>query len=257
MQNLIITVCGLCIFLWTATAPASESLSRPARQTGETVPASTPVPAAEGSGSLVEQPPEEPRPSSTPALQGAGDLARGMLEETNLARTEPARYAGFLRELRGGFQGNGYLAPGAVARVMTAEGVYALDEAIDYLERQPPVPALAWSSGLAEAAQELVRDESRTGETGHRGSRSGGMQARIERHGIWAGRIAENIGYGPDTARLMVIGLIVDDGVPTRGHRKNMFVGTFSVAGAACGPHPRYRTMCVMDFADGFQSGGN
>ncbi|OGU12641.1 MAG: serine protease [Geobacteraceae bacterium GWC2_58_44] len=183
-----------------------------------------------------------------------GNLARQVLAETNLARTQPARYAGYLRDMRPLFIGKAYRLPGSVAMVMTSEGVAALDEAIGYLSKQAPLPPLAWSQGLAEAAADLVRDQGQTGQVGHEGGRSGGMQARIERHGTWTGRIAENIGYGPGTARLMVIELIVDDGVPGRGHRKNTFTRAFSVAGAACGPHPLYRHMCVMDFATQYKT---
>ena len=180
-------------------------------------------------------------------------LAQLLLAETNLARTAPQRYAGYLRELRLLYIGKSYRTPGSANLTMTSEGVPALDEAIRFLLKQAPLPALAWSPGLAEAAADLVRDEGRSGEVGHSGRRSGDMRQRIERHGSWLTSIAENIGYGPDTARLMVMQLIIDDGVPGRGHRKNIFAPAYKVAGAACGPHPSYQHMCVMDFAGGFR----
>jgi len=193
--------------------------------------------------------------SMTTVAAAQGGLAQQMLTETNLARTAPQRYAGYIRDLRRQFQGKNYRLPGSTTQVMTSEGVPALDEAIRYLQRQPPLPALAWSQGLAEAAADLADDQGQSGGLGHTGRESGGMRERIERHGDWQSRIAENIGYGPDTARLMVMQLIIDDGVPGRGHRKNIFGLPFKVAGAACGPHPRYQSMCVMDFAAGFRGG--
>ena len=182
------------------------------------------------------------------------DLARQVLAETNIARTNPRRYAGYIKEFRGRFLGKTYRTPGSAAMVVTSEGVAALDEAIEVLSRQRPVPALSWSPGLARAAADLVREQSGTGDTGHDGGSSGDIRERIERHGTWMGRIAENIGYGPDTARLMVMELIIDDGVPDRGHRKNIFNAAFKTAGVACGPHPRYRNMCVTDFASVFKN---
>jgi len=194
---------------------------------------------------------------STAQAASTTGLARQVLEETNIARTQPRRYAGYLQELRRMYRGKMYRLPGTTSMVMTSEVVAALDEAVAYLSKQSPMPPLAWSEGLAEAAGELVRDQGETGDVGHDGSRSGDIRDRIERHGKWTSRIAENIGYGPTTARLMVMELIIDDGVPDRGHRKNIFTRSLSVAGAACGPHPTYRTMCVMDFAGGFKSRGN
>jgi uncharacterized protein YkwD len=179
-------------------------------------------------------------------------LAREILAEINLARTAPKTYAGFLREFRQQFRGKDYRLRGSDTIVRTEEGAKAVDEAIRVLSRQQPLPPLAWSDGLAAAATELAEEQRESGATGHEGAQSGGMRTRIESHGTWKGEIAENIGYGPGKARLMVMQLIIDDGVPGRGHRKNIYRRAFGTAGVACGPHPRYGQMCVIDFAAGF-----
>ena len=176
-----------------------------------------------------------------------------VLSEINLARSQPHTYAQFLREFRDRFQGDFYLQPGIASPVQTSEGVKAVDEAITFLSRQKPLPPLAWSNGLAAAADELAEEQGRSGEIGHVGKRSQGMQERIERHGKWENHIAENIGYGPDDPRNMVMQLIISDGVTNRGHRTNTFSMALNTAGVSCGPHPDYDSMCVIDFAGGFR----
>jgi uncharacterized protein YkwD len=143
--------------------------------------------------------------------------------------------------------------PGSTTRVQTYEGVAAVDEAVRFLDRQKPLPPLSWSDGLAAAAAELAGEQSRSGDTGHVGRQSQGVQERIERHGKWERVIAENIGYGPEDARGMVMQLIIDDGVKDRGHRRNTFSKAFGFAGVACGSHPGFGSMCVIDFAGGFR----
>jgi uncharacterized protein YkwD len=49
------------------------------------------------------------------------------------------------------------------------------------------------------------------------------MVSRVERYAAWSGSIAENIDMGNSASVDIVIALIVDDGVPTRGHRNNLF----------------------------------
>lgn len=181
------------------------------------------------------------------------DAGRQVLAEMNLARTKPHVYAGYMREIRKNFRGKSYRMPEKNTFLQTSEGVAAVDEAIRFLDRQKPLAALVWSPGLASAAADLVKEQSSSGTTGHNGKRSGGMRERIERHGTWSGSIGENIAYGPFNARLLVMQLIIDDGVPDRGHRKNHFSTAFNVAGVACGSHPDFEGMCVIDFAGRFQ----
>lgn len=189
---------------------------------------------------------------AAPAAALDETMAREVLAEINLARTAPRTYSGFLREFRGRFRGKSYLVPGSTTRVRTVEGRAAVDEAIRALSRQKPLAPLSWSDGLAAAAAELATEQGRSGATGHVGRKSRGLKERVERHGEWERKIGENIGYGPENAREMVMQLIIDDGVKGRGHRRHTFAPWFTTAGVACGPHPRFGTMCVIDFAGGF-----
>jgi uncharacterized protein YkwD len=190
---------------------------------------------------------------AAPRTVAATSLEREVLVELSLARTSPSVYAQFLKEFRATFQGDAYRRPGGRPMILTSEGVRAVDEAIRFLQRQKPLPPLEWSSGLAEAAAELAEEQGESGDTGHVGRDGGDLRQRVERYGRWQGMIGENISYGPDDARGVVISLIVDDGVAGRGHRKNIFSPAFKRAGAACGPHPAFRAVCVIDFAGGFK----
>lgn len=189
--------------------------------------------------------------SPIPASALEEDPARQILAEINLARTEPQLFASFLRLIRGHFQGKTYHLPGTFERMETSEGVTAVDEAIEFLCRQKPLPPLAWSSGLAAAAAEITQLQGQSGAIGHGGIF--GLRKRLERHGVWEGAIGENIVYDPLDPRTMVLRMIIDDGVPGRGHRKNGFNPAFGTAGVACGPHPRFEGMCVIDFSGRFR----
>lgn len=167
--------------------------------------------------------------------------------EVNAARTDPQGYAGKLRTLRGWYRGDRIEQPGEIA-IVTREGVAAVDEAIAFLEAQPPLPALARSQPLDRAAAGHAADQARSGRTGHGGEDGLSPHERMRRFGRWTAT-GEAIAYGPDTAEEMVIQLIVDDGVPDRGHRRILFSPAYSHIGVGCGPHPEWRRMCVLDFA--------
>lgn len=185
--------------------------------------------------------------------QAGSSLEEGIVQEMSLARTHPQAYASFIRALRARYHKNYYTLPGAEnTRIITQEGLPAVDEALKFLARQRPLPPLTWSEGLSKAATDLAAEQGKSGDTGHVGKQSGDMKTRIERHGHWQTTIGENIAYGPNQARLVVMQLIIDDGVKNRGHRSNIYKQAFATAGAGCGPHPGFRTVCVIDYAGGF-----
>jgi uncharacterized protein YkwD len=78
---------------------------------------------------------------------------------------------------------------------------------------------------------------------------------RLRRYGAWRKSAGENIAFGPLTGRSMVLQLLVDDGVPGREHRKNLFKASFSKLGVGCGPHQVYGTVCVLDLAGDYEEG--
>jgi uncharacterized protein YkwD len=179
---------------------------------------------------------------------------RAVIREMNLARQNPALYATFLQELRSRMNGNLLVLPGTT-RIRTKEGTAAVDEAIRFLRNAQALAPLAFSPGMSRAAADHCADQA-SGGFGHEGRDRSHAGQRIARYGTSMGGWAENISYGKSTARDVVLALIIDDGLPARKHRTNIFNPNYNVAGAAFGPHARFRTMCSMDFAGGYAERG-
>lgn len=175
-------------------------------------------------------------------------LEREVVKELNLARSQPAEYADFLIGYSKLFVGRELRESGEIA-IMTKEGRSAVNEAIRFLKSQKSLPYLTASKGMSKAAADLVRMQETTSQTGHTGRDGSKFSDRINRYGTWGGSCAENIDYGNNTARKIVMALIVDDGVSNRGHRKSIFDQGFRRVGVACGRHQTFRYMCVIEFA--------
>lgn len=183
-------------------------------------------------------------------LATASEEEKAVVIEINRIRQHPKAYAAYLKSLRGYFEGTLWRLPGRIP-IRTQEGVAALDEAVAFLESVEPCAPLAFSERLFHAALELVREQGPTGQTGHRGPSGSTSQTRILRQGP-VGLCGEIINYGPELPRMTMLQLVIDDGVPNRGHRKNIFNTEFKIAGAAIGAHQVYGSMTVVDMADGF-----
>jgi uncharacterized protein YkwD len=186
----------------------------------------------------------KPRPDTTDWRR----LARQIHDETNAVRRDPAGYARHLEPMLSRFEGQLLERPGR-PHLRTDEGAAAVREAIASLKARRPVPPLRWSKGLTAAAADHVRDQGPIGALEHRGTDNSTPAGRARRYGRWIQGIAENIAYGENPARGVVIQLLVDDGVADRGHRDNMLHPDWGAAGVACGPHRRYQQICVMDYA--------
>lgn len=175
-----------------------------------------------------------------PSISYAADLDASVLDEINYVRTHPAQYADELRR--------------APDWAVEQEEPGAVDEAIDFLQRQQPLAPLKGDRRLDAAAREHAQRQGPRGDVGH--GATGSLGVRLRENGVYAGMSAENISYGYDDARAVVRQLIIDSRVAGRGHRRNIFSSAYSAAGVGCGAHRQWGSMCVIDFAGALMERG-
>jgi uncharacterized protein YkwD len=181
-------------------------------------------------------------------------LEPGILKALNQLRADPARYAAVLRQQRQYYRGNILAIPGQTD-LLTREGVRPLDEAIaDLRSMRGSLGLVSFATGLSRAAADHARDTGSRGITGHFSTDGSDFSRRIERYGTWSGAIGEDISYGAREAREVIADLLIDDGVANRAHRKSLLDPRWRYVGIACSDHARYRTVCVLDLASGYQT---
>ncbi|MBU6228915.1 MAG: CAP domain-containing protein [Cyanobacteria bacterium REEB459] len=193
------------------------------------------------------------RPSLPQASAAAPDwrrLAQDILLEQNRVRQNPASYIPLLQARLASMDSQGQISQGCGpnCRIITQEGPMAVREAISALARQPAAAPLQFSTAVAQAAQAHAQDQAQ-GRVGHQGSDGSDPGQRLTRAGVPYTRAGENIAYGSRTGQQVLLDLIVDDGVPNRGHRTAIFSPAWSHTGAGCGPHRNYGSVCVINYA--------
>lgn len=221
---------------------------------------SAPLNAGQGNKKPIKPPPQQSQPAKTVALAAQVDLLgspaeKDILAEINLARTNPAQYLRYLQDFKPYYHGK-EIEYSDGSTLVTNEGVGALDEAINFVRSLKPLPPLELRKGLVLGARDHVNDLVKTGLSGHRGSDGSLTEDRLNRYGSWSDSVGEDIVYHSRHAREDVIALIIDDGVKSRGHRKNIFKSDFHVIGLALSPPVKSPPMCVITFAGGFADKG-
>jgi uncharacterized protein YkwD len=157
----------------------------------------------------------------------------------------------YLEQAKKYYNGKNYKPPGQVA-LATVEGVAAVDEAISALRAAKPLSPFSLSKGMSMAAKDHVKDLGSTGNVGHKGTDGSTVEVRVSRYGNFSNGIGENIVYQNDTAREVVIGWLIDDGVATRGHRRNLLSASYRYLGVCVGTRSSYGSMSVLTFAGEF-----
>ncbi len=192
------------------------------------------------------------QPRNTGDAAFLSPLEHAVVSEINKARTAPKGYASLLEQYKKYYDKKLLKLPGEIP-ILTKEGARAAVEAIRFLRSAKPVPPMHPSKGMSMGAKDHATDQGSSGSSQHQGSDGSQPWDRVNRYGTWEKSIAENIACGSDKARNIVVFLIIDDGVSSRGHRKNIFNPDFRVIGIACGHHATYRTICVTTFAGGYK----
>ena len=175
-------------------------------------------------------------------------VEKDVVLEMNKARSNPALYAQLYLEPRTKkFTGNLY-----DGILMTNEGVAVVNECISFMKKAKPLALFVPEKGLSLAAQEHASSQGKTEQTGHTGVDGSTPFTRIEKYGIYK-TAGENISYGAKSGRDIVVQLLIDDGVPRRGHRKNILNKDFSSTGVGYSKqHKIYGSVCVITYAGGY-----
>jgi uncharacterized protein YkwD len=251
---LLAAVCLLAL-AFPSPAPAQRqgnkaSQSNKATTKSNTQPATKPAPKADVTLSATAAPRVD---VVTPSASFLSPLEKEILDEMNLARTEPQKYAAFVEEYKKYYDGNRLMIPGRKKALVTNDGVAAVDEAIKFLRAQQPLPAFEVSKGVSSAAADHAKDLATSGINGHKGSDGSLPNARVDRYGRWEGAIGETLVYELSPARQVIIALIIDDGVPTRGHRRNIFDPNYKITGISVSDPLSFGSKCVIDYVGGFK----
>jgi len=173
---------------------------------------------------------------------------QAILDALNRLRTNPEGFADFMESRTPFYQGSVLRLPGHKP-LQTREGARALTQAVEQLDNVKSVSPVKFSAALRSAALAHAQDIGRRGVISHDSKDGSGPRERMTRFTGVVGTTGEAISFGLEEAEDIVIELVVDDGVPSRAHRKLLLNPDFRYAGAACAPHSYYKTVCVIDLA--------
>lgn len=165
----------------------------------------------------------------------------------NEVRQDPSGLIPELQKMKKFYKDKEYRNPTFNYYIMTEEGAAAIDDAINYINTIYPQKPLEIDAGLQEAARELVEH---LGPEGLTNSKDPEMviEKRVKLKINEPGAIAENLSFGWPSAKEIIIQMIVDDGVPSRGHRLNLMSGNYEKVGIAISKHKTFQCVCAIEF---------
>jgi hypothetical protein len=181
-------------------------------------------------------------------------LEQAVWQEFAALRQAPRKYAAAaLEPLRGAYAGKHFKLAGDTVLV-TNEGVAGLDGALaDLRGGKKRLRKLKLSKGMSLAARDHVLDIGKTGSTDHAGADGDTAGARLSRYGEWEHRNAELLSFGWGEAAQIVAWLLIDDGAPGHGQRKQLLADRWRFGGLACGTHAEHEHVCVILLADKYR----
>lgn len=103
------------------------------------------------------------------------------------------------------------------------------------LKTLPALPAIAYDAMMQRNAICLANEQNSNGKIGH------------ERKKCGSAYLAECISYSMSDGRSIAMQLLVDDGVPSLGHRKILLTKTLNKGGISFREHPKTQFCAVID----------
>ena len=194
--------------------------------------------------------------SSTTAQKPAIEMYVGQWTKQQLERANTAKNASYLTEeekeiiflhnlvrMDGALFAKTYLA----AHTPYDASNWYVKTLYEELPKIKNLPLLYPSECLTRAARYHAEDMGRTGQTGHESSNGESCGNRLKRY-CPKYNSGENCAYGYYNAIDNFIGLLVDEDVPSLGHRKNILHKDYNKIGVGFAKHSIYRMNCVIDY---------
>lgn len=177
------------------------------------------------------------------------EIEKDVVLEMNKARSNPSLYAElYITPRLKKFNGKTYNGI-----LLTQEGSAVVEECAKYMTKLKPLSILNAEKGLSLAAQKHSSTQGETAQTGHTGVDGSTPFKRIEKYGTYK-TAGENIAYGTNSGLEIVVQLLIDDGVSSRGHRKNILNAQFDATGVGyTKKHKTYGSVCVITYAGGYK----
>lgn len=196
-----------------ATSEPSTTTEKPATNSGGSGGQTT---GGTGEGYLAGVPMEDRKYDTGKSASYLKEREKEMLLEINRARNNPKLYARYIEEYKVKIEkynktGLGY-----------ADDMKAIGELLQELNTMQPAGVLQSKETLYKAAMKHGLEMKARGKSGHVGNDGSYPWDRILREDSAFTDGNENLVGGPKTVREAVILLLVDSGIPSRGHRKTM-----------------------------------
>ncbi|HEY6161324.1 MAG TPA: CAP domain-containing protein [Bacteroidia bacterium] len=115
------------------------------------------------------------------------------------------------------------------------------------LRSMKPVAALTFYPDLYPFTLAHAQDMGKSGLMGHKSSKGVDFDKRLSKFNSFKG---EDCQYGYNDALDIVMDLILDEGIPSLGHRENILMKGFARTAVSIQPHKTYGVNCVIDFTD-------
>jgi hypothetical protein len=122
------------------------------------------------------------------------------------------------------------------------------------MDKIKQLPMLKPEKDLARSSRYHAKDSGKNGLVGHTSSDGTPFSKRLPKYVTGWNRLAENCSYGFEDAVSIVGQLLLDEDVPSLGHRKSILNSELQYIGVSIAPHTEYRFNCVMDFCAKFDN---
>ena len=159
------------------------------------------------------------------------DFEKEILDEINAARQNPLQYSAYLEDLRQYYKDKTFTFPNRIP-VLTVEGATGIDDAVANLKIAKPSDALKLSDLIHRATNDHLQDILKTGKFSHKGSDDSMPDDRLGKYvDVNTVRFGENLVMSRGGARDVVLYMLIDDGIPSRSHRRNILDPEFQFVG--------------------------